>query len=98
MVEGNENNQSEPDSGTGTPKRRGSLFGARRGRSRTPERDELSGAIPVEAPSAQSIDEIADALQFRIERELKEMGPIEGPGLAVDRSSLGLSPKKEGDD
>lgn len=61
MVEGNENNQSEPDSGTGTPKRRGSLFGARRGRSRTPERDELSGAIPVEAPSAQSIDEVADA-------------------------------------
>jgi hypothetical protein len=33
-------------------------------------------------------------VQFRIERELKEMGPIEGPGLAVDRSSLGLSPKK----
>jgi len=42
--------------------------------------------------------EIADALQFRIERELKEMGPIEGPRLAVDRSSLGLSQEKRGDD
>jgi len=39
--------------------------------------------------------EIADALQFRIERELKEMGPIEGPRLAVDRSSLDLAPQKE---
>jgi hypothetical protein len=38
------------------------------------------------------------ALQFRIERELKEMGPIESLGLAVDGSSLGLAPKKEGDD
>ena len=55
MVEGNENNQSEPDSGTGTPKRRGSLFGARRGRSRTPERDELSGAIPVTLKSASPL-------------------------------------------
>jgi len=35
---------------------------------------------------------------LRIERELKEMGPIEGPGLAVDGSSLDLVPKKEGDD
>lgn len=62
MVEGNENNQSEPDSGTGTPKRRGSLFGARRGgRSRTPERDELSRETPVEVPSAQSVDAVADA-------------------------------------
>ena len=42
--------------------------------------------------------EIADALQLRIERELKEMGPIEGPRLAVDRSSLGLSQEKRGDD
>jgi hypothetical protein len=32
--------------------------------------------------------EIADALQFRIERELKEMGPIEGPRLVADGSSL----------
>jgi integrase len=39
--------------------------------------------------------EIADALQFRIERELKEMGRKEGPGLAIDGSSLALAPKKE---
>jgi len=38
--------------------------------------------------------EIADALQVRIERELLEMGPIEGPRLAVD-GSLGLAPKKK---
>ena len=30
-------------------------------------------------------------------RELKEMGPIEGPRLAVDGSSLSLATKKEGD-
>jgi hypothetical protein len=38
--------------------------------------------------------EIADALQVRIERELLEMGPIEGPRLAVD-GSLRLAPKKK---
>jgi hypothetical protein len=38
--------------------------------------------------------EIADALQLRIERELKEMEPIEGSGLGVDGSSLGLAPRK----
>jgi hypothetical protein len=38
--------------------------------------------------------EIADALQFRIERELKEMGPIEGPRLVADVPTLGLAPKK----
>jgi hypothetical protein len=42
--------------------------------------------------------EIADASQFRIERELKEMGPIEGSRLVVDGPSLGLAPKKGGDD
>ena len=42
--------------------------------------------------------EIADALQFRIEPELKEMGPIEGPRLGVDGPSLGQEPqKKRGD-
>jgi len=30
MVEGNDNHTNEPDSGSGTPKRRGGLFGARR--------------------------------------------------------------------
>jgi hypothetical protein len=51
--------------------------------------------IDLPARDGRADREIADALQFRIERELKEMGPIEGPGLAVDRSSLGLSPRKE---
>jgi integrase len=38
--------------------------------------------------------EIADAWQFRIEREFKEMGPIEGPRLGVDGPSLGHAPQK----
>lgn len=57
MVEGNENHTNEPDSGTGTPRRRGGLFGARRGgRGRTPERPELNGEAPVEEPA---VDEVA---------------------------------------
>jgi hypothetical protein len=58
----------------------------------------MRAALIYQHATGERDREIADALQFRIERELKEMGPIEGPGLAVDRSSLGLSPKKGGDD
>jgi hypothetical protein len=54
----------------------------------------MHAALIYQHATGERDSEIADALQFRIERELKEMGPIEGPGLAVDRSSLGLSPKK----
>jgi hypothetical protein len=54
----------------------------------------MRAALIYQHATGERDREIADALQFRIERELKEMGPIEGPGLAVDRSSLGLSPKK----
>ena len=36
--------------------------------------------------------EIADALQFRIERELKEIRPIERPRLRVDGPPLGQAP------
>ena len=45
MVEGNENNTDAPESGNSTPKRRGGLFGARRGgRGRAgQERAELTG-------------------------------------------------------
>ena len=38
--------------------------------------------------------EIADALQFRIERELKEMGPIAGPKARSQRIIFG--PRAEG--
>ena len=58
----------------------------------------MRAALIYQHATGERDREIADALQFRIERELKEMGPIEGRGLAVDRSSLGLSPKKERDD
>jgi hypothetical protein len=58
----------------------------------------MRAALIYQHATGERDHEIADALQFRIERELKEMGPIEGPRLAVDRSSLGLAPKKEGDD
>jgi hypothetical protein len=57
----------------------------------------LRAAFIYQHATGERDREIADALQFRIEREPKEMGAIEGPGLAVDRSSLGLSPRKEGD-
>ena len=51
MVEGNENNTNEPDSGSSTQKRRGGLFGARRGgRGRGgQERPALTGDAPVDA-------------------------------------------------
>jgi integrase len=57
----------------------------------------MRAALIYQHATGERDREIADALQFRIERELKEMGPIEGPRLAVDGSSLGLAPKKEGD-
>ena len=64
MVEGNDNHTNEPDSGTGTPRRRGGLFGGRRsGRGRTPERAELndrpSGDEPT--PASAPVDASRDA-------------------------------------
>jgi integrase len=58
----------------------------------------MRAALIYQHATGERDREIADALQFRIERELREMGPIEGPGLAVDGSCLGLAPKKEGAD
>jgi hypothetical protein len=57
----------------------------------------MRAALIYQHATGERDREIAAALQFRIERELRDMGPIEGPGLAVDGSSLGLAPKKEGD-
>jgi hypothetical protein len=54
----------------------------------------MRAALIYQHATGERDREIADALQFRIERELKEMGPIEGPRLAVDGSSLGLATKK----
>lgn len=49
MVEGNETNTNEPDSGNGTPRRRGGLFGARRGgRGRASEGAAVNGERPVD--------------------------------------------------
>jgi hypothetical protein len=56
----------------------------------------MRAALIYQDATGERDREIADALQFRIERELKEMGPIEGPGLAVDGSSSGLAPKGRG--
>ena len=55
----------------------------------------MRAALIYQHATGEQDREIADALRFRIERELKEMGPIEGPRLAVDRSSLDLAPQKE---
>lgn len=56
MVEGNENKTNEPDSGNSTPRRRGGLFGARRGgRGRaSQERVELTGQ--AESPVEQAVE------------------------------------------
>ena len=48
MVEGNEKNTNEPDSGT--PKRRGGLFGARRGRGKATEVRRAATAVEPETP------------------------------------------------
>jgi integrase len=55
----------------------------------------MRAALICQHATGERDREIADALQFRIERELREMGPIEGPGLAVDGSSLGQASQKE---
>jgi hypothetical protein len=49
------------------------------------------------APTGERNREIADASNLRIERELEEMGPIKGPRLGVDGSSLGQAPSKQRD-
>jgi len=49
----------------------------------------MRAALIYQHATGERDREIADALQFRIERELKEMGPIEGPRLGVDGPSLG---------
>ena len=79
MVEGNDNHTNEPDSGSGTPKRRGGLFGARRnGRGRPSERTALNGDSPVDetstaatesdAAEARSVDELAVAASDEVEK------------------------------
>ena len=55
----------------------------------------MRAALIYQHATGERDREIADALQFRIERELKEMGPIEGPRLRVDGPSLGQAPQKE---
>lgn len=53
MVEGNENHTNEPGSGSGTPKRRGGLFGARRGsRGKAAEERRSAGSVEPEATPA----------------------------------------------
>lgn len=58
----------------------------------------MRAALIYQHATGERDREIADALQFRIERELKEMGPIEGPRPGVDGPSLGQAPQKETDD
>lgn len=90
MVEGNENNQSEPDSGTGTPRRRGGLFGARRGgRGRAPERAELNGEAPptdeVEgAPGAAPIEGATDAAPAPSAEEQRPAASTAGADAATE--------------
>jgi hypothetical protein len=55
----------------------------------------MRAALIYQHATGERDREIADALQFRIERELKEMGPIEGLRLRVDGPSLGQAPQKE---
>jgi hypothetical protein len=55
----------------------------------------MRAALIYQHATGERDREIADALQFRIERELKEMGPIEGPRLRVGGPSLGQAPQKE---
>ncbi|HZW41638.1 MAG TPA: Rne/Rng family ribonuclease [Agromyces sp.] len=52
MVEGNENQTNEPESGSGTPKRRGGLFGARRGgRGKAAEERRSTDRAAPESPA-----------------------------------------------
>ena len=63
MVEGNENNTNEPESGNSTPKRRGGLFGARRGgRGRSAqERAELAGQGEIRVEQAVEREPVTGA-------------------------------------
>jgi integrase len=54
----------------------------------------MRAALIYQHATGERDREIADALQFRIERELKQMGPIESPRLAVDGLSLARRHRK----
>lgn len=105
MVEGNDNHTNEPDSGSGTPKRRGSLFGARRtGRVRITERSALSGASPVDepaqgapesdAPDARQADEAAVAASAEVEAAAAAEAP-EAPAATGDTADAADAPEAE---
>ncbi|MFC9560886.1 Rne/Rng family ribonuclease [Agromyces sp. NPDC056965] len=53
MVEGNEKNTNEPEAGSGSTRRRGGLFGARRGRAKSVE---TQVTPEVEAPAAPTAE------------------------------------------
>ena len=50
MVEGNDNTTNEPESGTSAPKRRGGLFGSRRGARGRAGQERVDTTSPVESP------------------------------------------------
>jgi ribonuclease E len=77
MVEGNDNHTNESDSGSGTPRRRGGLFSARRsGRMRTTEPAVLNGESPVDEPVPPALE--SDAPDAR---------PAEEPAVAASVES-----------
>ncbi|MDQ0896137.1 Rne/Rng family ribonuclease [Agromyces ramosus] len=107
MVEGNENHTNEPESGSGTPKRRGGLFGARRGSrgKATEERRNAGGVEPeakpavTDAPSGVSgagdVPAAADEAAAPVASVEADAGTTVEPDDTVDGGGAASAPEPE---
>lgn len=103
MVEGNEKNTNEPETGSGSTRRRGGLFGSRRGgRSKavdaavTPEPVAQVTPEPIVEPEPDIVPPAAnDAVEVASEQEAAPETSVEAASTAADEPAATAQPTAE---